>query len=69
MDGAKLTRHALGVVAQERGAAAAGRCAVIGPRGSRDWFDGHPERVLLWVAAAACLAAAIGFLVLWAIYR
>ena len=37
------------------------------PRRDRDWFD-RPERVLLWVAAA-CLVAAVGFLVLWAVLR
>lgn len=41
---------------------------MIGPRGSRDWFDGHPERVLLWVAGAS-LCVAVALLVLWAVLR
>lgn len=41
---------------------------MIGPRGSRDWFDGHPERVLLWVACAS-LGAVVVLLVLWEVLR
>lgn len=33
---------------------------MIGPRGSRDWFD-KPHFVVLWVAVA--LALALGFVV------
>lgn len=40
---------------------------MIGPRGSRDWFD-RPERVLLWVAGAS-LCVAVALLVLWAVLR